>query len=108
MAERIIMCVCFFMCALPFMIIGLYSKESATPIPFWSGGEDKLKQQLKDIKHYNCEMALLYRKCAIAFLVAGIGACVYPAIGLVVLGLNLTVGVFFFYKNHRQILNRYS
>lgn len=53
MAERIIMLICCLMCSVPFWIISVFNKDSITPIAFWSGGENKLKQAVKNIKDYN-------------------------------------------------------
>lgn len=108
MAERIIMLVCFFMCSVPFWIISTFNKDSITPISFWSGGENKLNSKLKNVKDYNYEMALLYRKCAIAFLITGIGSCIYPIIGILFLGIECIIGIFFLYKSYKNILNKYS
>lgn len=108
MLERIIMCVSFLMCAVYFMIVGVWNKESMTPIAFWSGGENKLKQELKNIREYNYEMASLYRKCAFAFIIAGITSLIHPVIGLVLLGLECTVGIYFVHRSYKGILKKYS
>ena len=108
MIERIIMLVSFFMCAVPFWIISIFNKDSTTPISFWSGGENKLKGKLNNIKGYNHEMALLYRKCAVSFWIAGICSCIHPIIGIIMGGLECTIGVFFVYRNYKKILTEYS
>lgn len=105
MAERIIMLVCSFMCSVPFWIISSFNKDSITPISFWSGGEAELKTKLKNIKEYNYEMASLYRKCAIAFYISGICSCIHPIIGIVLLGLEVTIGIVLVYKKYKSILN---
>lgn len=108
MAERIIMLVCCFMCSVPFLIISTFNKDSITPITFWSGSEDKLKAKLKHIRDYNYEMASLYRKCAIAFLLSGICSCIQPVMGIVLLGLECTIGVVLVYKRYKYIVSKYS
>lgn len=108
MAERIIMLVCFSMCALQFLIISALNKDSITPITFWSGGENKLKKQLKNIQDYNYEMALLYKKCAIGFFITGLCSCIHPFIGIALLILDCTIGIFAVYKKYKKIYSKYS
>lgn len=109
MLERIVMCVCCIMCSIPFLIISLFDKDSGlTPIPFWSGSENNLKKQLKDIKGYNAEMAIIYKKYAMAFGAAAIGSLIYPLIGIVTLVFNCTVGIYLVYKKYKLIVKRYS
>ena len=108
MAERIIMLISFSMCAVPFLIISAFNKDSITPITFWSGGENKLKTKIKNIKDYNYEMALLYRKCAIVFFVTGLCSCIHPIIGIVLGFLDCTIGIVLVYKKYKNILNQYS
>ncbi len=108
MVERIIILICFFMCAVPFLIISIFNKNSMTPIAFWSGSENTLKNQVKNVKDYNLEMASLYKKCAIAFLITGVCSCIHPVAGMVMLGVECTLGIYFVYKKHKSILNQYS
>lgn len=109
MLERIIMCVCFLMCAVPFVIIGVWNKDNhITPITFWSGEENKLKNKLKNIKKYNGEMASLYKKCAAAFFITGVCSCIHPVMGLGMLGLECTIGIYLAYRSYIRILNKYS
>lgn len=71
MAGRIIGLISCLMCAVPFLIISLYNRNSSEPINFWSG-DTSLKKKVKNVCDYNKEMSGLYKRCAIAFLVAGI------------------------------------
>ena len=71
MVGRIVALVCCLLCAFPFFVIGVYNKDSSEPINFWSGGTS-LKDKVKDVKGYNTEMAGLYKKCALFFLLTGI------------------------------------
>ncbi len=108
MLQGIIMFVSFLMCAVPFLIIGVSGKDnSMTPIPFWSGSENDLKKQLKDIKQYNLEMASLYRLCGVVFLVTGIVSFIHPVIGLIMFGCDCTVGIFLAYQNYKKVLDKY-
>ncbi len=109
MAERIVLLICCFLCAIPYFIISFYNKNNEiTPISFWSGGENKLKKQIKDIKGYNGEMAEVYKKCALAFFVCGMGGIIYPMIGYVFLACICTIGLFWVYKKYKKILEHYS
>ena len=66
MVGRIIALVSCLMCAFPFFIIAAYNKNSREPITFWSG-DTTLKAKVKNVQEYNREMAVLYKKCALAF-----------------------------------------
>lgn len=61
MVGGIIGFVACFMCAVPFIIISVYDKNSKEPISFWSG-DKTLKSKVTNIQVYNKEMAALYKK----------------------------------------------
>lgn len=107
MAGRIIGFICCLMCALPFFVISVYNKDSSEPINFWSG-DTSLKTKVKNIRDYNKEMAALYKKCAIAFFLTGVGFVVYPAIGIVLICFECTLGIYVVYRNYKKILETYS
>lgn len=94
------------MCAIPFFIISKYEKDSREPINFWSGDES-LEKKVKNVKEYNREMAALYQKCAVAFLVAGLGCLFYMGLGILILGLECTVGIYLVYRKYKKILEQY-
>ncbi len=109
MLAKIVMFVCCVLCAVPFLIISAYNRDNAiTPITFWSGGEGKLKKKLQDIQGYNGEMAAVYRKCALAFLMAGAGALIHMAVGLVILVFDCTVGIYLVHRRYKMILRKYT
>lgn len=56
MVGRIIGLVSCLMCAVPFLIISVYNKDSKEPISFWSG-DTTLKSKVKNIMEYNYKMA---------------------------------------------------
>ena len=95
------------MCAVPFIIISVYGKDSRDPINFWSG-DTTLKSKVKNVSDYNKEMADLYKKCAIAFLVTGVGMMIKLGLGMVMLGFDCTVGIYLVYRCYKKILGRYS
>ena len=107
MVGRIIAFISCMMCAVPFLIIAIYNKDSKEPINFWSG-DTTLKEKVADVKGYNKEMALLYKKGAIAFLVTGIGFLVVPTLGILMLCLDCTLGFYLMYCVYKKILKRYS
>ncbi len=95
------------MCAVPFLIIGIYDRDSKEPISFWSG-DTTLKSKVKDICGYNKEMAALYKKCAIALLVTGIVCVASLMAGVILLCLDCTVGIYLVYRSYKRILKVYS
>ena len=62
MAEKIVGLISCLLCAVPFLIIGIFEKNSKEPITFWSG-DKTLKSKVKDVTAYNLEMGMLYQKC---------------------------------------------
>lgn len=107
MVGRIIAFVSCFMCAVPFLIISIYNKESREPINFWSG-DTTLKEKVKNVAAYNREMAVLYKKCALAFLLTGVGFVVFPVVGVVLLCFDCTLGIYLMYRSYKNILQKYS
>ncbi|MBD5455731.1 MAG: hypothetical protein HDR23_04550 [Lachnospiraceae bacterium] len=107
MVGRIVALVCCLLCAFPFFVIGVYNKESSEPINFWSG-DTSLKDKVKDINGYNMEMAGLYKKCALCFLLTGVLFVVFPIAGIVSLVFDCSVGIYMAYRFYKGILKRYS
>lgn len=107
MVERIIGLVACILCANPFFIISVYNRDSKEPINFWSG-DTSLKAKVKNVCDYNKEMALLYQKCAIAFLITGAGFFVMPVIGVGMLCFDCTFGIYLVYRKYKKILEIYS
>ena len=61
MVGRIIGLVSCLMCAVPFLIISVYNKDSKEPISFWSG-DTTLKSKVKNIMEYNYKEQERYLK----------------------------------------------
>ena len=95
------------MCAFPFWIIGTYNKDSREPISFWSG-DTSLRTKVTNVKEYNNEMAKLYRKCALAFVVMGLMLFVNTYLGMAVLVFNCTLGIYIVWRAYKKILEKYS
>lgn len=107
MAGRIVGLISCIACAIPFLIIAVCNKDSKEPIHFWSG-DTTLKRKVKNVKEYNREMALLYKRGFVAFLVAGIGFIVAPIAGVVLMCFDCILGFYLMYKDYKRILNTYS
>ena len=107
MAGRIIGLFSCLLCALPFFMIAVYNKNSKDPIPFWSG-DSTLKGKVANVFPYNQEMAALYKKYALAFLVTGIAFALFPIAGIILLCFDCTLGIYLVYKSYKNILSRYS
>lgn len=95
------------MCAVPFLIISVYNKDSREPINFWAG-DTTLKSRVKNVHEYNIEMAALYKKCAIAFFISGIGCLINMFIGIILVCLDCTLGIYIVYREYKKILEMYS
>lgn len=90
-----------------FLMIAVYNKDSKEPINFWSG-DTTLKGKIRNVKDYNREMALFYKRCSITFLITGIGFIVIPIVGAILICFDCTLGIYLMYKNYKTILNLYS
>lgn len=107
MVGRIIGLVSCLMCAAPFLIISVYNKDSKEPINFWSG-DTALKSKVRNVTEYNSKMATLYKRCAVAFLISGMGFLILPVLGAVMVCSDCTLGIYLTYRSYKKILNMYS
>ena len=106
MAGRIVSFICFLLCAFPFFVISVYCKDSREPINFWSG-DTSLKDMVKDVKSYNAEMAGLYKRCALFFLLTGILFVVFPIAGIILVVFDCSIGIYWVYRVYKRILEKY-
>lgn len=104
---RIIGLAACLLCAVPFLIIALYDKDSSTPIVFWSG-DKSLAGKICDITVYNKEIAELYKKCAYAFVIAGVACLIYLPLGIVLILMECSIGIYVVYRKYKDILQKYS
>ena len=107
MVGKIVALISCVMCAVPFFIISTYNKDSREPISFWSG-DTTLKEKVKDIPRYNREMAELYKKCGIVFMITGVAFLGSMATGIILLVFDCTVGIYLVYRCYKRILERHS
>lgn len=105
MVGRIIGLISCLLCAFPFFIIAKYDKNSREPINFWSG-DKTLKEKVRNVSEYNQEMAGLYRKCAIAFCISGIGFLIAPIAGVIMICFDCTIGIYIVYRRYKDILGK--
>lgn len=106
MLGRIIGLVCCLLCAFPLFVVSIYDKDGIEPISFWAN-DSSLKSRVKNVNAYNKEMAALYKKCALAFVLAGVGCVVHLMVGIILVGLECTVGIWLVYRSYKKILNKY-
>lgn len=109
MFEKIISFFACLLCSLPFLIVSI-NKNSKEPIAFWScsWGSKALKEKVKNIYDYNEEMKTLYKKYAISFFITGIICLINFKLGIVIISVNCTVGLFVLYEEYAKILKKYS
>ena len=107
MFGRIVGFISCLMCAVPFYIIAVYNKDSKEPINFWSG-DTTLKSNVKNAVEYNKKMAILYKRCAIAFLISGIVFFASHFWGVIMICFDCTLGIYLVYRSYKSILDMYS
>ena len=107
MVGRIVALVSCLLCAIPFLIISKYEKDSRDPVPFWSG-DTSLKAKVTNVHEYNKEMCSLYQKCAIAFLITGLSFLANVPVGVILLGFDCSLGIYIVYRQYKKILSKYS
>lgn len=105
--EGMIGLVSCLLCAFPLFVIGYFGKSSREPISFWSG-DKTLKEKVNNVEEYNSEIAKLYRNCALAFAVTGVVWIVYWWLGMILILLECTAGIYIVWKLYKKILSRYS
>lgn len=105
--EGIVGLISCLLCAVPFMIIARFDKESSTPINFWSG-DKSLKDKVVNVPAYNAKMSKMYFKCGIVFVISGICCMFSLTAGLILVCLAGTVGIYIAYRSYKKILNEYS
>lgn len=107
MVGRMIGMISCLLCALPFWVIAKYNRDSDEPISFWSG-DTSLRDRVLQVADYNREMAALYRKYALSWVIAAVLFLVHPLVGVTLCMLCCTVGIYLVYRAYKKILNRYS
>ena len=107
MIGRIIGCFCCTLCGLAFLYIAVYEKDNKKPISFWNGDES-LKNKIKNVTEYNKNMSNLYKCYSISYFIAAIGFVIYPILGVVLICLDCTLGIYIVYRFYKKYLELYS
>ena len=108
MPGRIICCFCCILCALPFLYLAWEgTQKGAAPIAFWSGDKSLKDKKLSDIPAYNAEIARLYRLYAAAFALAALLCLLIPVLGIALIVLNSSAGIYLLYRKYQTILRKY-
>ena len=108
MAGRIILSLCCLLCAGAFFLNGCLCRIRSSPVAFWTGGEQALKNTIKDAAGYNLEMGTAFRWYGLGWLLDAIGAAFSPTMGLAVMAALCTLGLFLLWRRYRQLLSKYS
>ena len=108
MAGRIILSLCCLLCAGAFFLNGCLCRIRSSPVAFWTGGEQALKNTIKDAAGYNREMGTAFRWYGLGWLLDAIGAAFSPTMGLAVMAALCTLGLFLLWRRYRQLLSKYS
>ena len=108
MAGRIILSLCCLLCAGAFFLNGCLCRIRSSPVAFWTGGEQALKNTIKDAAGYNREMGMAFRWYGLGWLLDAIGAAFSPTMGLAVMAALCTLGLFLLWRRYRQLLSKYS
>ena len=104
MADRILVSLCCFLCAAAFFLLGYLCRVSSSPVPFWAGGEKKLKEAVKDVPGYNRKMGTAFRWYGAVWCLWGILGAFYPIAGTIGILLSCTLGLFLLYQRYRGIM----
>lgn len=105
MADRIILALACLLCAGAFFLMGYLCGISTNPVPFWSGGEQKLKESLKDVPRYNRKMATAFRFFGLSWLLNAILGAIFPMAGITGIVILCTLGLYLLYRSHRKTLS---
>ena len=108
MAGRIILSLCCFLCAGGFFLNTYLCGIKNTPVTFWNGSDNTVKNLVRDVPNYNREMKKAFLLHAAIWLLCGIASAFSPMAGLLLLPLQCTLGLFLLWKRYKQLLTKYS
>lgn len=108
MFPRILIFFVCLLCAVPFLLLSYLGKISRTPLHFRNGDEARLAAILKDIPAYNRAMAKAYRNFGLLFLTLAVLAAALPALGILGIAIQCTLGFFLLWKKHKALVNQFS
>ena len=108
MLSKIIIALVCGLCAVPFYLIGYLGTISKTPLHFWNGDEQKLRETVKDVPGYNRKMGTAFRRYGAACLLCGLLGAFFPPAGIIGIIAVCTLGLYLLWRRYRQILSEYS
>lgn len=107
MAERIITVICTWMCAMPFLVIGYFSKTSSQPLGFFTG-DNTIKDKVGNVPEYNKEMSAKFFRFGLALLIPVVASAIYPIAGVILECVVCVVGCIWLYIWHKKLLEKYK
>lgn len=107
MLTGIILCGSCLLCSLIFFFMAVIGEKYGEPINFWNCGKS-LKERITDIPCYNADMSILYRVWAAAWMVIALVSLFSVSVGLSLVAINVSVGVYIVHRLCKRILGKYS
>ena len=108
MGEIIIMVLVNGICALTFILLGLYALKKDRPIHFWSGTTVK-SEEISDVKAYNKANGLMWITYGSFFVLAGLASLFkQPLLSAIILILASFPGLVILIIVYRSIYNKYK
>lgn len=107
MAGKIICWIVSFGCAILFYSIGAYAQNLEKPMWFWSGTKVEVNQ-ITDIKQYNKENGIMWKRYSLWFVAAGFAEIWNSVATLIILVLSCTVGLVILIRSYKKIYEKYS
>lgn len=106
MAGAIIWYIVSFGCAVLFYSIGVYAQKLKKPMWFWSGSEVDASQ-IRDVKQYNKENAVMWKLYSLWYLAAGLAKIWNSVVALILLVLSCVVGIPLLVCSYSKIEKKY-
>ena len=108
MGEVIIMLLVNGICALTFILLGVYALKKEAPIHFWAGTTVK-SEEISDIKAYNNSNGLMWITYGSLFLLAALAILLkQPLIANIIIIIACFPGFIILIIVYRSIYNKYK
>ncbi|AFS79302.1 hypothetical protein Curi_c23000 [Gottschalkia acidurici 9a] len=96
------------MCAMIFIVIGVFALNKKTPMHFWSGTKVK-SEEISDIKSYNKSNGIMWISYGAIFVLADIISVIFNTnIGGILVAISSIVGVPILIIVYKRIYNKYK
>lgn len=106
MQTKIIGLIVCLLCSTPWLLLAL-NKSSDEPIGFLKM-DHSLKHIIGHLDLYNKEMSFMYIIYGTIYFPLALILCVYPFVGYFLLGLHLSVGLYFVNKRQKALVSKYG